>query len=252
MSNNTNKPSDSTMISLKHLQHLYPDHISMILPYAAGKTESVKRREAEVEIMMQKMRNAPGLEPRTEVRSIYGRNGFSFQTDPSYHLKAASLRWSPIHDRYMWDHANIIPVSRVMGRSRLWEAMFGEPTGFVTDRFTRPFESRLIGFTKHYIHRHNVKSYWAMDWLTNISVPRINQYDPVNYVEYCEKHLKYDPIRKPEWMDISNLYSVVNPVWWMTSIRDSFKDNLYPIDDVCKWHLAQMFPVKPITKKRII
>lgn len=250
MSNNTNKPSDSTMISLKHLQHLYPNPVTMITPQALGKTSSVQR-QTDIEIMMQKMATTPGLEPRAEMRSIYGRNGFAFQTDPSYHLKGASLRWSPIHDRYMWDDVSIIPVSRVMGRSRLWEAMFGEPTGFVTDRFTRPFESRLIGFTENYLRRHNVKSYWGMDWLTNISVPRINQYDPVDYASYCEKHLKYKPTRKSKWESDLETFGM-DPMWWTASLRDVFMEQSYAIDSHCKWILSQMFPVKPIMNKRII
>lgn len=254
MSNNTDKPSDSTLISLKHLQHLYPNPVTMITPQSMGKSDFLCRRNIEVEIAMQRMAQVPGLEPRSKTCSIYGRDGFAFRTDPSYHLKSASLRWSPIHDRYMWDGVNITPVSRVMGRTRLWEAMFGEPTGFVTDRFTRPFESRLIGFTKNYIRRHNVKPYWAMDWLTNISVPRINQYDPVDYVEYCKIHLRYNPIRIPQWVGDSHRYGIIDmdPIWWTYSIRDPFEKKLYEIDDTCKWILAQMFPVKPITKKRII
>lgn len=255
MSNNTDKPSDSTLISLKHLQHLYPNPVTTITPQSMGKSDFLCRRNIEVEIAMRKMAQVPGLEPRSKTCSIYGRDGFAFRTDPSYHLKGASLRWSPIHDRYMLDDVNIIPVSRVMGRTPLWEAMFGEPTGFVSDRFTRPFESRLIGFENNYIRRHNVKSYWMMDWRTNISVPRINQYDPVDYVGYCEKHLQYKPLRRPQWELDMERYGLRDPVRIYYDIRaaaNAFRDNLYPIDDTCKWILAQMFPVKHITKKRII
>lgn len=255
MSNNTDKPSDSTLISLKHLQHLYPNPVTMITPQSMGKSDFLRRRNTEVEIAMQKMASTPGLESRAKMCSIYGPDGFAFRTDPSYHLKSASLRWSPIHDRYMWDHANITPVSRVMGRSTLWEAMFGEPTSFVTDRFTRPFEPRLFGFENNYIRRHNVKSYWAMDWLTNISVPRINQYDPVDYLGYCEKYLQYNPLRRSQWeldMERYGLSDMTEIYYNIRGMANAFRDILYPIDNNCKWILAQMFPVKHITKKRII
>ena len=94
-----------------------------------------------------------------------------------------------------------------------------------------------------------------MDWLTNISVPRINQYDPVDYLGYCEKYLQYNPLRRSQWeLDMAR-YGLLDTAGLSYDLRTmfkAFKDNLYPIDDTCKWILAQMFPVKHITKKRII
>lgn len=213
-----NKPSDSTMISLKHLEHLFPKPTEMTLPQGLGKTPWITR--------LQGMKPEPRWDPTTQ----------------SYLLNDDYLSY--------WSVGNYV-ASR-MAPTLLWSSMFGKPGHDVWNRFIRTFHNWTPQYLKLRNRYTKIASYWDMDWLTNVRNPRINQFDPVNYVEYCEKHLNYDAVRKPEWMDISNLYSVIDPVWWTTSIRDPFKDNLYPIDDVCKWHLAQMFPVKPITKKRII
>mgnify|MGYP003362562135 CR=1 FL=1 len=249
MSNNIDKLGASTMISLKHLQHLHPNPVKLIVPHAMGKTVWQPPSAAELNL------NHPKTEEDRTVMSIL--KGRGYVTLPRHHVNAVSLTWDPSVGRYMWSDEIVTPITRFIGRSSLWESMFGVPAGFVTDRFTRPFQYRLISFTSNFIRRHGVRPYLDMDWLTNVVVPRINQYDPVDYVKYCEEHLQYSPTPVPAWKSKTAnrwgsdaLIFGMPEIFWTPPLR--IEDTKYAIDDTCKWILAQMFPVKSTMKKRII
>jgi hypothetical protein len=174
---------------------------------------------------------------------------------PFNRAEAVSIRWNEEKNNYELAPSFCTPVAWHPNRTALWELMFGEPQGHVWNRFVRSFYYIMPDAVKLGRQLRTVKSYLAFDWLTNVALPRFNQYDPIDYVKYCKDCLKYDPVRKSFWVDDVGCYGFgdMDPSWWAyNSLRDTFNDNLYPIDDVCKWHLAQMFPVKPITKKRII
>lgn len=227
---NTNKANDSVMTSLKHLQDLSP----------------TGPRQAEVESALRKMASTPGLEPRSE-----GMKGYSCGRAFYHHEASASLRWNPEKGSYELTPPYGTPIASHPNRTLLWEVMFGEPQGIVWNRFARPFYYLAPEFVKLGRRLNTIKSYLAFDWLTNVVVPRMNQYDPVNYIAYCDKHLRYTAVRKFGWESDFVKFDM-DPLWWATSIVDPFKNDPYKIDNACKQRLAQMFPVKPITKKRII
>jgi len=228
---NTNKANDSVMTSLKHLQNLSP----------------TGPRQAEVESALRKMANTPGLEPRSDAMK-----GYSCGRDFYHHNASASARWNAEKGGYELTSSFNTPIVQHPNRTFLWEALFGAPQWHVWNRFVRPFYYLAPEFVKLGRRLNTIKSYLAFDWLTNVVVPRINQYDPINYIEYCEKHLGHDPIEKPKWRDVVNTFGM-DPRWWAPcSLPDPFKGNPYAIDDRCRLRLAQMFPVKPVMNKRII
>ncbi|QXO10247.1 hypothetical protein pEaSNUABM37_00288 [Erwinia phage pEa_SNUABM_37] len=242
----SNSPSDSFIMSLKHL---FPKPVSVITPRGLGKTGSLQLSLEDIEESRKRIErdyrivNAPSFEV------IKGRPWLAHEG-----FRNDCIRWNGLSGEYEWVHPFAMPVTRHIGRSWLWETMFGTPRGNIWDRFVRTWSPVFIRMGRRL---RPIESYWSMDWLLNVMVPRINQYDPVDYVKYCEDHLKYNPIRKSKWEEEFGMYKSHSafydtiPMWWTTSIRDPFKNDPYGIDANCKAILAEMFPVKYQAPKRI-
>lgn len=235
----SNSPSDSFMMSLKHL---FPKPVNVIAPQGLGKTGSLRLSLEDIEESRKRIErdyrivNAPAFE------IVKGRPWLTHEG-----FRNDCIRWDGLSGEYKWVHPFATPVTRHIGRSWLWEAMFGTPRGNIWDRFVRTWSPVFIRMGRRL---RPIESYWSMDWLLNVMVPRINQYDPVDYVKYCEDHLKYNPIAKSKWQRGLEELGVY-PTWWTAAIRDMSKDGLYGIDANCKAILAEMLPVKYQAPKRI-
>lgn len=159
------------------------------------------------------------------------------------------IRYNPLTGGYEWANSHVKPIPHYPHPTDLWQAMFGKPSHDVWNRFARAFHYWAPEFIKLGRRLNTIHSYWVMDWLTNVFTPRINQYDPVNYVKYCKDHLNYDITPNTLWRRNLNM--------WPSSVYAAIFNNgvtgrRFAIDDVCKQTLAQMFPVKFLVNKRII
>lgn len=226
----SNKPdyhtlSDSAMISTKHLDNLPAWQGKRTIPHGMNKSGQF-------------------------LDSIKGYEGYI--TSEQWRTSSTPyIRYNPLTGGYEWVNPHVKPIPHYPHPTDLWQAMFGKPRHDVWNRFARAFHYWAPEFIKLGRRLNTIHSYWVMDWLTNVFTPRINQYDPVNYIEYCEKHLQYTALHKFGWESDFAKFNM-DPLWWSSSIVDPFKNDPYKIDDTCKQTLAQMFPVKFLVNKRII
>lgn len=230
-----NKSSNSAMLSTKHL--VRPEY-DLLSPRSPGKTKTLRQILADM---------------TTTTTVDFNRDDIvRLRTNPSYVIKSTPMRRGDAKEDYAFSPFFGTSITRHSQRTPLWEAMFGQPKSTTWNRFVTPFlhdiEPALVKLGRGL---NSIKSYMVLDWLTNLLVPRDNQYDPVDYFHYCEEHLQYSPapviVRRDDFDSLR-----MHPLWLDTAPLTPFKHNLYPIDDNCKAMLEAMFVVKPVVKKRII